>query len=500
MTGIPSRLFVTCWLIYSIHFATNTVREIYLALSIGGHATFRVDKYAGLHPDLFETPGRGWHINNNPGASMLAAIPWAVAAPIAERLADRARAAREKANAQPPVYDSPWPMAREFHRQSWLRGLDLEFGVASIVTQMACMAPVSALGVVVLHDLLRRRYPPRTALALALLYAFGTPVFYRAGYLNQNMLAGHLALFGFYALEAGVTKTRVAIAGIVAGACVLMDYSGVMILAGLAIWALIRRAPLSFLRNTRTTEPVAARISACSSTVGAAAPRPFALAPWYALGAALPLSLLAFYQYASFGHPVYPAQHWMPATVAGNTVGYHGVSLPEPALLWESLFDLRYGLFTTAPIFVAAVFARRSRESIFVAGLCVASWLFFASIYYSRLQFNTGIRYMALLFPFLFLAVADVLNKLPRRVAIATGAASVAYAWSMAMYRDMERGWGVLEPVLNVVRHGPQLPALIVLQRTGNTYGEWVQTVLSPWPVFATAAMILWLVWRRAEI
>lgn len=469
MTGIPSRLFVTCWLIYSIHFATNTVREIYLALSIGGHATFRVDKYAGLHPDLFETPGRGWHINNNPGASMLAAIPWAVAAPFAERLADQARTARERANAQPPVYDSPWPMAREFHRQAWLRGLDLEFGLASIVTQMGCMAPISALGVVVLHDLLRRRYPPRTALALALLYAFGTPVFYRAGYLNQNMLAGHLALFGFHALETGVTKTRVAIAGIFAGACVLTDYSGVMILAGLAIQALVRRVPLS-------------------------------LASWYALGAALPLVLLAFYQYASFGHPVYPAQHWMPATVAGNTLGYHGLSLPEPALLWESLFDLRYGLFTTAPVFALAVFARRSRESIFVAGLCVASWLFFASIYYSRLQFNTGIRYMALLFPFLFLPVAEVLNKLPRRVAIATGAASIAYAWSMAMYRDMERGWGVLEPVLNVVRHGPQLPALLVLQRTGNTYGEWVQTLLSPWPVFAAAAMILWLVWRRAEI
>lgn len=469
MTGIPGRLFVTCWLIYSIHFATNTVREIYLALSIGGHATFRVDKYAGLHPDLFETPGRGWHINNNPGASMLAAIPWAVAAPLAEFFADRARAARQQANAQPPVYDSPWPMAREFHRQAWLRGLDIEFALAAIVTQMACMAPLSALGIAVLHDLLRRRYSPRTALALALLYAFGTPVFYRAGYLNQNMLAGHLALFGFHLLDRGVSKTRIAAAGFFAGACVLMDYTGVMILGGLAIWALVRGAPPSLI-------------------------------PWYGLGAALPLSLLGFYQYASFGNPLFPAQHWMPATVAGNTLGYHGLSLPEPALLWESLFDHRYGLFTSAPVFLLAVFARWSRESIFVAGLCVASWLFFASIYYSRLQFNTGVRYMALLFPFLFLATAGVLNTLPRRLAIAIGGLSILYAWSMAMYRDMERGWGVLEPLRNVAGHGPQLPALLVLQRTGNAYGEWVQTLLSPWPVFAAAAMLLWLVWRRAEI
>lgn len=469
MTGIPLRLFLTCWLIFTIHFATNTVREIYLALAIGEHATFRVDQYAGLHPDLFEMPGRGWHINNNPGASMLAAIPWAVAAPAAVRISGRFRHAREVSGAKPPVYDSPWPMAREFHRQAWLRGLDIKFGLAAAVTQMSCMAPLSALAAVALYDLLRRRHPARTALALALLYAFGTPVFYRTGFLNQNMLAGHLALFGFHVLESGTTKARAAAAGLFGGACVLMDYSGVLILAALAIWALLRRMPLAF-------------------------------APWYVLGAALPLSLLAFYQYASFGHPLFPAQHWMPASTAGNALGYHGLSLPEPALLWESLFDHRYGLLTSAPLFALAVAARRPRESAFIAGLCVASWLFFASIYYSRLQFNTGVRYMALLFPFLFLSTAETLVRLPRPLAWIIGGFSVGFAWCMAMYRDMERGWGVLEPVLNVLRHGPQLPAILVLQRMGGAYGEEAGMLVSPWPVFAAAAMTLWLIWRRAEI
>ena len=78
-TGIAVRLFLTCWLVFVLHFASNTVREVYLALAIGDHLSFRVDEYARMHPDLFEKPGFGWHIGANPGGSMLAAIPARIA-------------------------------------------------------------------------------------------------------------------------------------------------------------------------------------------------------------------------------------------------------------------------------------------------------------------------------------------------------------------------------------------------------------------------------------
>ena len=78
--GIAVRLFISCWLIYGLHFATNIVREIYPAIALGDALTFRLDEYARLHPDIFEKPGYGWHINNNPGVSFFAAIPYAVAA------------------------------------------------------------------------------------------------------------------------------------------------------------------------------------------------------------------------------------------------------------------------------------------------------------------------------------------------------------------------------------------------------------------------------------
>ena len=62
------RLFLTVWIVYSMHATTNVVRETYLAISLGGHASVRVDEYLGLHPDLFRIPGRGVYIDNNPGA------------------------------------------------------------------------------------------------------------------------------------------------------------------------------------------------------------------------------------------------------------------------------------------------------------------------------------------------------------------------------------------------------------------------------------------------
>ena len=54
--GIAVRIFLTCWVVFTLHFATNTVREIYPALSLGDHFSFDVTEYAGLHPDIFEIP------------------------------------------------------------------------------------------------------------------------------------------------------------------------------------------------------------------------------------------------------------------------------------------------------------------------------------------------------------------------------------------------------------------------------------------------------------
>src|SRR5258708_28289227 len=123
------------------------------------------------------------------GAPMLPPFRFFLASPAVHLLgaaATRARGAKGKR--EPPQYNSPWPRAREFYREAWRRGLDVKFGLAAIVMQVFCMAPISALGVMAMFFLLRRIFgSDRTGLWIALLYAFGTPVFFRTGYLNHNM-------------------------------------------------------------------------------------------------------------------------------------------------------------------------------------------------------------------------------------------------------------------------------------------------------------------------
>ena len=50
------RLFVTAWLVYALHFATDIVRELYPAVALGDRFSFDLDGFCGLHPDLFITP------------------------------------------------------------------------------------------------------------------------------------------------------------------------------------------------------------------------------------------------------------------------------------------------------------------------------------------------------------------------------------------------------------------------------------------------------------
>jgi hypothetical protein len=495
--SIAVRLFLTCWLIYAVHVATNTVREIYPALAIGDHFSFRVDDYANMHPDLFEKPGYGWHIGANPGASMLGAVPYFLSRPVIDRIVaavNRSRAA--SGQKEPPQYNSPWPMRRLFYAEAWRRGYDIKFGLAALVMQWFCMAPISALGVVAMFYMLRRVFGfDRSALCLALLYAFGTPVFFRTGFLNHNMILGHISFMGFLVLwNPGESlrwsgSLRYFLGGLAGGATVLLDYSGVVLLAGLFCYSIAK---------AWTAGPHRQFVRYAS---------------YYVLGSIGPILLLWFYQWRSFGNPLLPGQHWMPP-VEWIDIGYQGFTWPQPVLLWHLLFDYRYGLFTTCPLFLLALLSLWRVRSItrsipppefaVLMLLPLGLLLFCGGISYTRLQFNNGMRYLAPTLPFLFVPVAMVLLRmLPRRVTYVIGIIAVAQAWSMAMSRDVERGLGVLDPLLHVFIGGFQIPLLTVLSRmSGNQYGDYASAGVSPLPIFAVVAALIFVVWsvgRRME-
>ena len=486
--SIAVRLFFTCWFVYVLHFATNIVREIYLALAIGDHLSFRVDEYAHLHPDIFEKEGFGWHIDNTPGASMLAAIPYSATRPLIHYLSERVQQQR-KSNGlnEPPEYDSPWPLAREFYADAWRRGLDIKLGLAAFVMQAFCMAPISALGVVLMFTVLRRIFrADRTALLLALLYAFGTPVFFRTGTLNQNLLVGHLAFLSFVLLwnplqiQDWSSWKRFFLGGLAAGAGLLMDYSGGVYLLGLFLYGVIKR--------TREASFPDALRHACS----------------FLFGVLAPVGLLWFYQWRSFGHPFYPPQHYMPAINPWVQTGYQGYAGPQLDLLLALAFDTHYGLFVSCPLlllaFVPFFFRKHARsvpamELSFLVAFFLMIWFFFSGSNYTRLQFNTGVRYLTAVVPFLFIPAALALMSLPRFAIRFLAIFSITVSWCLAMHRDVERGLGILDPILRVFLGGFELPALTTISRM-KEFSEHVPSGPSPLPLFVLTAVVLYCLWR----
>jgi hypothetical protein len=191
MTGAPDRgtawrLFASVWLVYAVFAATNVVRETYLAISLGSRASVRVDPYLGLHPDLFEIPGRGAFINSNPGASLVAAVPYALLVRPAIALAVRLKPGI--AEPKPPAtYDDARPNRTRFLNESRARGLDVVLGLAALGTSVLVMAPLGALAVVLMFLFLRARLEDSgRALAYALIFAFATPTLFRVAFINHS--------------------------------------------------------------------------------------------------------------------------------------------------------------------------------------------------------------------------------------------------------------------------------------------------------------------------
>lgn len=485
LRGIALRIFITCWLVYAAHFATNTVREIYPALSLGDHLSFDVSEYLGLHPDIFELPGRGVFINNNPGASILGAVPYAIARPVIDLASQRVQESRAASPEGVPEYDTEFPLRAEFYRKAYEKGLDVKFALASGVTQAFLMAPLSALSAVVMFLVLARLTGSvRASAILALLYAFATPVFYRTAQLNHNLLLGHVAFFAFVLLwrpwesKSDQKKPFYFMAGLLAGWAVVLDYSGIVAMIALSGYALFRWR--GFSRGDRSAYDLAL----------------------FAAGVALSGAVLVWYQWASFGHPIYPAQHYMPATDFVDQ-GFSGFDWPNPDLLWRSAVGTKFGLFAFAPILILALYLPgwfnpririlESREVAFILLFTAGFFIFGAANQYGYVQFNTGVRHMVPVTPFLFLLAAGVFLRLPLVAAVPIGVVTTYWSWSLAMYREVgdNHPLGVIDAVLRITLEGVRLPWLTTLEQL-----NYLPSGFLAGPLLLLLALCIWTVWR----
>lgn len=483
-----ARVFATCWLIFVLHFATDIVREHYLSFSLAEDFSFRMDKYLGFHLDVFDTPGHGAHIGNNPGVSMLGAIPYWMARPIVDRIVTTVNARRASAG-EPvvAVYNDPRPRRVEFYHKVREQGLDIRFGLAAGIIQALFMAPLSAFAAVVMLQVLNRvGFTIRTAVLGAFLYALGTPIFFRTAYLNQNVFIAHLTLFGFVALwrpggyPAWRDTTAWFVAGFLGGYSVLSDYSGGVVLAWLGLYA-----AWTAWQNGRW--PLLRRSSL-----------------WYVAGATGPIALLLFYQWRAFGSPWYPGQHYMPA-VEWIDIGYKGVSWPEWRLFKMLILDARYGLLVACPWLalsaVGLVTALRRttwlprREALFLAGFAVTFVVFFSAVQYTQLQWVTGIRYIMPVVPVLFLLAFLALLRLPAAVQWPIIVLAFAESWCLSMVRAI----AISDSITQVLLGGFQLPWVNVLSKMAPQYLPFLAEHNSPLPLFVLVGALLVGVWRYPQ-
>ena len=478
------RLFLTVWLVYTLFATTNVVRELYLAIALGGSGTVRVDPYLGLHGDLFEIPGRGSYINSNPGASMVGAIPYALVVRPVIALATRLKP--EIARPKPPAaYDDPRPNRTRFMNAARARGLDIVLGLAALGTAATVMAPLGAMAAVLVALFLRARLnDDRQALWLALIFAFATPTWFRAAFLNQNAIVAHLVLVAWI-LKLGLTprapgaappSSNPVVIGLLMGFAMVVDYSAIPFVLVFGLWILAdawrRGGPMIALRE------------------GAI----------YCGGVIATVSLLFVYQWTAFGHPVWPAQRYMPPTVY-SVRGWFGFTAPTRELLWGNLFDLRYGLFIFSPLLLAAfaapfvrtrsrVWSPSSGELAWIACAFAGLLVFSSANQFANLQWNTGVRYMVPLVPLLFLAAVPGLAALPRAVRWALVGVSALITTAVSMYRE-----DVPTSLRLVAEDGPTLPVLVVLEKMASGY-EFGLPPGAFWIVAAVLALVLILIWR----
>ena len=483
------RLFLTCWLVYVMHFATDFVREHYLVLSMVEDQSYALDKYYGMHVDIFQNPPeakvQGAHHGANPGMSMVGAIPYVFARPLVDIVVARELAGRKaRGDTAVAVYQDNRPRRVAFYQKVRQLGLDVRFGLVSAITTVFCMAPLSAASAVLMFTLIGAMGAgQRTSLALSLLYAFGTPVFFRTAYLNQNLGLGIFSFVAFVLIwnpgpiSKWTASTRFFLAGLLGGLACLSDYSG-FIMAGL----------LGFYAWWRAADDEGAL-------------RGFRRSLWYLMGTLPGILMLFQYQWASFGNPFYPPQHWM-APVQWIEVGYKGVGGLSAELFRMLLIDSRFGLLIAMPIAILAIaspflvrrrlIALPMRELMVCLGLSFALILFFSTVQYTRLQWVTGIRYLAAIFPFVFVAALPALLALPRVLGYGLAFLSFVVSWSIAMVRSQGT---VFENIQRVLIEGFQLPWLTVITKMSAQYLPWYTGKLSALPIFVIVGLMVWLIW-----
>ncbi len=496
------RIFLICWIVFTIHFATNVVREHYPAFSLLEDGDLELDEYIGFHSDIFwheksvtgpngeEERVQHAYVGNQITGSLPALLPLFVFSPVLDRLEEHSLARlAERPEPRAADFASEYPNRVRFMRLVREQGLDLRFGAATAVTSAFCMAPLCALLVIMIYGfLLGRGIDRNRATGLAFLFAFATPIFYRAAHLNHNVFLT-VTVFLTWLLtasdedDAELPPWRLLGGGFMAGLGVALDYAGVIpLLCFYACWGVRRWRAVGFARA-------------------------FGSSLYYVLGSIPPVAFLCWTQKIMYGAWFQPGQAHMPP-VNYSDQGWHGMTLPDPRIIIDSLVSWDYGLFAFAPLLLIGlvpwlIYRRESRllrpaNAWSIEIFALLFLLFQASNQYSRMQFNTGVRYLLPLVPLVFILVAEHLRRLPLLAVWLLGLCCGLHVWVLSMVRFTTHGdlQAVPECWRRFLHEGLQLPWLNTLRQSMPDAGHFIHWRAWPFLILALAGLKCFFIWR----
>ncbi len=255
----------------------------------------------------------------------------------------------------------------------------------------------------VLYLLIRRISPAANAgmaAFLALAIALGTPYFKFSTFFYGHAIAGLLLLCAFYIWftfhQTGeITWPRIFLSGFLLGWMIITEYPTALLAAAAGLYILFVLRKKGRLMDWRTYILIAG-------------------------GALIPLGILLFYNYASFGnmftlgytHEAVPKFH-----TAHNT-GLFGVGLPNPSAIFYMTFHPSMGIFWQSPILLLALpgwfYLFRSREyraEAWFTLLTISLYIVFISGYYMWWGYAFTPRHLIPILPLFVIPIAI----LPRR-------------------------------------------------------------------------------------